>query len=50
MLKFINKDGKEVMELKDNGNIVIEDAKLKQELALQEGVVNKKKEDNEEKK
>lgn len=38
MLKFVNKKGKKVMEVKDNGNILIEDAKLKKDLALQEGV------------
>lgn len=39
MLRFTNKQGKKVMEVKDNGDIIIEDAKLKQELSLQEGVV-----------
>ena len=39
MLRFTNKQGKKVMEIKDNGDIIIEDAKLKQELSLQEGIV-----------
>lgn len=39
MLKFVNSKGKKVMEMKDNGEIKIQDSKLKQELQLQEGVV-----------
>lgn len=47
MLKFFNKKGKQVMEVKDNGDILIEDAELKKELALQEGVVKKEEEKKE---
>lgn len=47
MLKFINNKGKKVMEMKDNGEIKIQDGKLKQELQLQEGVVEEKQEDEE---
>ena len=35
------------MEMKDNGEIKIQDGKLKQELQLQEGVVEEKQEDEE---
>ena len=48
MLRFENKQGKKVMELKDNGDILIEDAKLKQELSLQEGIVETEEETDDE--
>jgi hypothetical protein len=48
MLKFINKKGKQVMEMKDNGEIRIQDVKLQKELELQEGVVKKESEQEEE--
>lgn len=50
MLRFVNKKGKQVMEIRDNGDILIEDAELKQELALQEGVVIEEVKDEAEKK
>lgn len=49
MLKFINKKGKKVMEMEDNGQIKIKDEKLKEELKLQEGVVEEEEEEQEEK-
>ena len=49
MLKFVNKKGKQVMEMKDNGDILIEDTKLKQELALQEGVIQEEPKEDKEK-
>ena len=48
MLKFVNKKGKQIMEVRDDGSILIEDAELKKELALQEGVVKDEEEKKEE--
>lgn len=54
MLRFNNKKGKQVMELHDNGDMIVEDLKLKLQLALKENVLNlkddEKVEDNKEKK
>lgn len=48
MLKVINKDGKQIMEIRDNGDMVIREAKLREALKPSGQVIEEDKKEDEE--
>lgn len=40
MLKFINKEGKTMVELRDNGDMLVKEVDLHRALSIKENVIN----------